>query len=75
MTMLLETELMRGAVMGKLGMWQMLEVQAPTLGLDPKVFTDLIEMTENQVTLLDEIHAYASERALRADKDIYWTDN
>lgn len=75
MTMLLETELMRGAVMGKLGMWQMLEVQAPTLGLDPKVFTDLIEMTENQVKLLDEIHAYASERALRADKDIYWTDN
>lgn len=75
MTMLLETELMRGAVMGKLGMWQMLEVQAPTLGLDPKVFTDLIEMTENQVTLLDEIHAYASARALRADKDIYWTDN
>ena len=75
MTMLLETELMRGAVMGKLGMWQMLEVQAPTLGLDPKVFTDLIEMTENQVKLLDEIHAYASARALRADKDIYWTDN
>lgn len=72
MTMLLETELMRGAVTGKLGGWQVLLEHAETLGLDPEVFESLIEMTENQIKLLDEIHAYARPRALRDDKDIYW---
>lgn len=72
MTMLLETELMRGAVTGKLGGWEVLLEHAETLGLDPEVFVALIEMSKDQVKILDEIHAYARPRALRGDKDIYW---
>lgn len=72
MTMLLETELMRGAVNAKLGVWESLREHSELLSLDPEVFTLLIEATKRQVELLDEVHAYARPRALRDDETIYW---
>lgn len=72
MTMLLETELMRGAVNAKIGGWESLREHADTLGLDPAVFDAMIKNSYKQVELLEEVHAYARPRALRDDEDIYW---
>ncbi len=71
MTLVLETELMRGAVMGKLGVWQTLEDNAEELGLDPEVFADLAERTLVQVNTLSEIHEYARKRAFREDGEVF----
>ena len=72
MTMLLETELMRGAVNAKLGVWESVREHAEALSLDRSVFEKLIETSRKQVELLEEVHAYARPRALRDDEDIYW---
>lgn len=72
MTMLLETELMRGAIAAKLGGWQSLREHAGVLGLDEEVFDELIEAASQQLGRLDEVHAYARPRALRDDETIYW---
>ncbi len=72
MTMLLEADLMRSAIHGKLGVWQTLRDHAPSLGLDPQVFEDLIEAFLGQEKLLDEVHHYARQRALRNDRTTFW---
>lgn len=72
MTMLLETELMRGAVQGKLGGWQTLREHAEDLNLNPEVFDGLIEASRRQIAAFDEIHAYARIRAFRDDRHIFW---
>ncbi|QGU06973.1 hypothetical protein COCCU_05135 [Corynebacterium occultum] len=71
MTMLLETELMRSAVVGKRGGWQVLREHAADLNLDPEVFDELLAQLDRQLNALDEVHAYARARALRADREIY----
>ncbi len=72
MTMLLETELMRGAILGKMGGWQTLREHAEQLNLDPEVFDRLVEASEKQISALDEVHKYARTRALRDDRDTFW---
>lgn len=72
MTMLLEAELMRGAVNAKIGVWESLREHAELLGLDPAVFDALVENSRKQVEALEEIHAYARPRALRGDEEIFW---
>ncbi|QGU04252.1 NAD-dependent epimerase/dehydratase family protein [Corynebacterium comes] len=72
MTLLLEAELMRSAVAGKLGGWQTLREHAPELGLDREVFDRLIEATHRQLSTLDGVHEYARQRALRDDRDTFW---
>lgn len=69
MTMVLEVELMRGAVLGKRGGWQTLADNADELGLDPQIFRDLAELAERQREGLDEVHAYARRRAFRTDRE------
>lgn len=71
MTMLLETELMRGAVIGKKGGWETLREHAGDLGLDPAIFTELVDNSDAQAAMLDEVHAYARSRALRENREIY----
>lgn len=71
MTMLLETELMRGAILAKKGGWQTLREHAADLNLDPVVFDELIDQADQQAATLDEVHAYARSRAFREDRDIY----
>lgn len=71
MTLVLEAELMRSAVVGKLGGWQVMEELAEDLGLDPQVFADLAGNAHRQLGLLDEVHAYAKKRAFRIDRKIY----
>lgn len=71
MTLVLEAELMRSAVVGKRGGWQTLETNADLLGLDPHVFAELSEKVDGQLTVLDAVHAYARERAFRTGRDSF----
>jgi nucleoside-diphosphate-sugar epimerase len=68
LTLVLETELMRSAVMGKLGVWQTLQEHAGELGLDPRVFEDLAHRARAQAGVLDEVHEYVRRRAFREDR-------
>lgn len=68
LTPVLETELMRSAVMGKLGVWQTLHEHADELGLDPRVFEDLAHRARSQAGVLDEVHEYLRGRAFREDR-------
>ena len=72
MTMLLEAEIMRSAVNGKIGGWETLREHAAGLQLDPQVFDDLIASSHRQLEILERVHAYARERALRDDSDTFW---
>lgn len=65
MSVVLEAELMRSAVVGKLGGWQTLEEHADELGLDPAQFRELAERAQRQLATLDRLHEYARRRAFR----------
>lgn len=69
MTMVLEAELMRGAVMGKRGVWLTLADNAEDLGLEAEVFTELAELAARQGEALEDVHAYARRRAFRSDEE------
>ena len=70
MTMVLETELMRSAVIGKRGGWQTLADNAEDLGVDAARFRDLAEQAMRQHHQLDEVHAYARRRAFRQEQSL-----
>lgn len=74
LTLVLESELMRAAVMAKLGSWQTLRDNADDLGLDPAVFAELIEQAKEQISLLDEVHTHARRTAFRDDAQIFGPD-
>lgn len=65
MTTVLEAELMRSAVLGKIGGWQTLREHAGELGLDAARLTELTAQARAQIELLDRFHAWARERAFR----------
>jgi len=71
MTLLLEVELMRSAVVGKRGGWQTLADNAGGLGLDPAVFHELSANALHQHEMLDDVHAYARRRAFREDRETF----
>lgn len=66
MTPLLEIELMRGAIMGKLGGWETLAELAPDLGLPQQIFIDLADRSRAQVDTLSRLHAHVAPEAFRA---------
>ncbi|MFJ3404631.1 NAD-dependent epimerase/dehydratase family protein [Promicromonospora sp. NPDC090134] len=65
MTAVLEAELMRSAVLGKIGGWQTLREHAADIGLDATRLDELIAQAQRQVDLFDRYHAWARERAFR----------
>ncbi|MFC8597423.1 NAD-dependent epimerase/dehydratase family protein [Isoptericola sp. NPDC057191] len=65
MSVVLETELMRSAVVGKIGGWRTLEEHAAELGLDPAQFHELGVLAEDQLATLDRLHEHARRRAFR----------
>ncbi|GGA71280.1 hypothetical protein GCM10011490_22440 [Pseudoclavibacter endophyticus] len=71
MSLVLEAEIMRSAVVGKLGGWQVLRDHAELLELDPGVFDDLANSVSRQVETLDHVHAYARQRAFRTDRETF----
>ncbi len=70
MTAVLEAELMRSAVLGKIGGWQTLGEHAEDLGLDPAQFDELIETARHQIAVLDRFHEYVRSRAFRAERPL-----
>ncbi len=70
MTMVLETELMRAAILGKLGGWQTLEELAPELGLDPATFATLAAEARAQIEVLDRVHEHARTNAFHVARDL-----
>ncbi|WP_345750341.1 NAD-dependent epimerase/dehydratase family protein [Microbacterium rhizophilus] len=66
MTPLLEIEVMRSALVGKLGGWETLAELAPDLGLPRRMFTDLVDRAREQVATLDRLHAHVVPEAFRA---------
>lgn len=68
LTMVLETELMRSAIVGKLGMWQTLEDNAAALGLQTFQFAELVRDARQQLSVLDTVHEYARRRAFCKDR-------
>lgn len=71
MTLVLEAEIMRSAVLAKKGGWETLRDNAELLGLDKQVFADLAENVDRQVAVLDQVHAYGRRRAFRTDKETF----
>ncbi|GAA2181535.1 hypothetical protein GCM10009847_23690 [Leucobacter tardus] len=71
LTLVLESEIMRSAVLAKLGMWRVLQEHAPHLGWDPEVFVDLAGRAEAQADMYSEVHEYARRRAFRSDRDVF----
>ena len=70
MTLVLESELMRAAFLGKIGGWQTLEELAPQLGLEPSTFTRLITEGRAQIEIMDRVHEHARINAFRKNGDI-----
>ena len=64
MTPLLEIELLRSAVVGKLGGWQTLTHLADDLALPPALFERLIERAEHQLDVLSRLHEEVAGSAL-----------
>ncbi|WP_369369835.1 NAD-dependent epimerase/dehydratase family protein [Promicromonospora sp. Populi] len=74
MTAVLEAELMRSAVLGKIGGWQTLRDHAAEIGLDPTQLDELISRAHQQIEMLDRFHAYARHRAFETDRALGWDD-
>ncbi|MET1021561.1 MAG: hypothetical protein ABWX69_05105 [Arthrobacter sp.] len=70
MTMVLEAELMRAAILAKLGGWQTLEDLAPELGLDAATFTALAADARSQIEALSRVHEHARRNAFHTTRDI-----
>lgn len=69
MTPLLELELFRGAVMGKLGLWQVLSHHAADLGLTAARFDALAQQARDQAEMFDRLHARVrTEAFVRGDE-------
>ncbi|MER7796430.1 NAD-dependent epimerase/dehydratase family protein [Microbacterium sp. NPDC096154] len=66
MTPILEIELMRAAVVGKLSGWETLAELAPDLGLPPDQFTTLAERSQRHAEILGRLHRHAVPEAFRA---------
>lgn len=65
MTPLLELELLRAAVNGKQGLWQVLTEYADELGLDADVHRRLTADAQRQAETLERLHALIRPDALR----------
>ncbi|MCT1597866.1 NAD-dependent epimerase/dehydratase family protein [Corynebacterium sanguinis] len=71
MALLLEAEMMRSAVVGKIGGWEVLRDNAEHLGIDAGVFEALIDAAHGQLSLITEVHEYASATAFQEDRETY----
>lgn len=71
MTLVLETELMRSAVIGKLGLWQTLADNAEGIGLEASQFVELTRNARHQLFVFDAVHEYARTRAFQPDEDVH----
>lgn len=64
MDTLLEVELLRSALVGKLGVWETLVDAAAVVDLDPAHCAARRDRTREQVATMDRVHAHVRGRAL-----------
>ncbi|CAM3154960.1 hypothetical protein PSET11_00150 [Arthrobacter ulcerisalmonis] len=57
LTPVIEIELMRSAVVGKIGLWRTLRDLSPQLELEQSKFQDLEDLARQQLGTLDDLHA------------------
>ncbi|GAA1806309.1 NAD-dependent epimerase/dehydratase family protein [Nesterenkonia flava] len=69
--LVLEAELMMGAVTAKKHGWVVLREHAAALGVPESVFDELIDAADHQREALEEVHTYARERAFRTDRETF----
>lgn len=67
--LVLETELMIGAITAKRQGWEVLSDHASALGVETHVFDKLISAADDQRETLAEVHNYARERAFDKEKE------
>ena len=67
--LVLETELMIGAITAKRQGWEVLSDYAASLGVDAEVFRQLVSAADDQRETLAEVHNYARERAFRRSEE------
>ena len=65
MTPVLEVELMRSAVVGKLGGWETLAALAPDLGLPVELFTSLADRAREHADIFGRLHHHVAGDAFR----------
>ncbi|MDR7385670.1 NAD-dependent epimerase/dehydratase family protein [Promicromonospora iranensis] len=65
MSPVLEVELIRSAILARIGGWQTLREHADDIGLDPDQLDGLIDLDHRQLELFDRFHAYLRQRAFR----------
>lgn len=65
MSPLLELELLRSGVIGKLGLWQTLADYSGELGLDPHTYRAYADQAQEQLQVLEDLHAGIRPSALR----------
>ncbi|MFD2795025.1 NAD-dependent epimerase/dehydratase family protein [Promicromonospora vindobonensis] len=61
----LEAEVLRAAVVGKIGGWRTLRDHADQIGLDTGQLDELIDLDLRQLDTIERFHAYARERSFR----------
>ncbi|WP_153504603.1 hypothetical protein [Cumulibacter manganitolerans] len=66
MTPLLEAEVMRSAVLGKIGGWQTLRTYSDALEISTEQVDALITIARRQIDDLSELHEWVRERAFRS---------
>lgn len=66
MTPVLEAELMRAAVLGKIGGWQTLQAHQDDLRMPPETLTALITQAERQIEQLSALHEDFRGRSFRS---------
>lgn len=70
MYLVLELELLRGAVMAKLGAWQVLVRFSPRLGLPAATFETLAESARRQADQIEELHAAALDDVFMSGDEV-----
>lgn len=69
--LVLDTEMMLSAVIGKLHGWKTMREHAQALGVPEHVFEQLIEDGRAQQSTLEKVHQYARNRAFRTDQQAF----
>lgn len=67
--LVLECELMIGAITAKRQGWEVMADYADALGLEQSVFDGLIESADTQREILHSVHTYARQRAFDKDRE------
>lgn len=70
LTPVVESEFMRSAVLGKIGLWRTLRDLSPYLGLEPANFENLEAQAEAQLAVFNDLHAISTVNGFLRDETV-----